>query len=273
MPRNLVTFLQLGRYGRIGNQLFEVASTIGIAARNSMDAKFPPWFCNYTKKNMSAFFENPVDQAFDNRPVDVYTEPAFTYSDVTLKNNTNLYNSYLQSERYFLDCAELIRHHFAPAKSVLDKLYMNYGSVLCHETCSIHVRRGDYVGNSTHDVCGPDYYNRAIEFIRSKTGATKFLVFSDDMSWCKSNFPSDFVFVENGLSNAGDLIHRINNSDIEELFLMSLCKHNIIANSSFSWWGSWLNCNPDKVVVSPSRWFGTGTPSDKDVYAKYMIKI
>jgi hypothetical protein len=236
-----------------------VASTIGIAIRNNDIAVFPKWFCNYTKKEMTRFFKNPVAETLPkNFIARTYDEPHFYYSPVAYTNNLNLHG-YFQCEAYFKHCESIIRFHFEPTETVVATMKDLYKDVLDKRTCSIHVRRGDYTNNPVHDVCDIGYYNRAIEQVKSRTDVDEFLVFSDDITWCKDKFKGNYTFVDGNL-------------DVEDMFLMSMCKNHIIANSSFSWWGSWLNNNPSKITVAPLRWFGTDINA-KDVYTQNMIKI
>ncbi len=130
-------------------------------------------------------------------------------------------------------------------------------------TCSIHVRRGDYLNSPNHHpVQNMNYYMKAIKQMPKDS---IFLIFSDDISWCKANFPDvpeKFIFVEG-------------NADYEDLLLMSLCKNNIMCNSTFSWWGAWLNKNPNKKVIAPSVWFGPAyaNHNTEDLYCEGWIKI
>jgi hypothetical protein len=118
-----------------------------------------------------------------------------------------------------------------------------------NNSVSIHVRRGDFFKNKKRiqrygNICTNSYYKKAINIIKHKINDPIFLVFSDDIDWAKQNFTgSNFIFVD---WNKGKSSYR-------DMHLMSLCKHNIIANSTFSWWGSWLNNNENKVVISPSK--------------------
>lgn len=158
-------------------------------------------------------------------------------------------DEYYQNEKYFIDIADEIKKEFvlkndfsAKAKEYLQRIE-NSNSV------SLHIRRGDYVANKKinayHGVCGLDYYNEAMKIIKEKINNPIFFVFSDDIHWAEENLKgTEFVFV-----SCPEI------EDVEELILMSKCKHNIIANSSFSWWGAWLNKNPEKIVIAPKRWF------------------
>ena len=125
-------------------------------------------------------------------------------------------------------------------------------------TVSLHVRRTDYVNlQNYHPIAAIQYYKDALDLIEHD----KVVVFSDDINWCKKNFKfNNMVFIEG-------------NSNIEDLYLMSMCNNNVIANSSFSWWAAWLNKNEYKKIVAPKVWFGPAAPSDKDIIPDTWIKI
>lgn len=269
-----ITFSNLGAYGRLGNQLFQVAAVISLANRHNDIAVFPEWVCQYTNKKMSNFFKHKIEESININSKSTYYEPCFNYKEIIYVSDLNLHG-YFQSEKFFLDCPELIKYYFEPSDVVINSINSKYAELLKTETCSIHVRLGDYVGNKVHTVCDKDYYNRAINYINEITKIENFVVFSDNIQWCKKNFPTEYTFVENGLNATGTgTTHQRNNSDIEELFFMSMCKNNIIANSSYSWWSSWLNKNDNKIIIAPPKWF---TPNanipDVDVYTNNMIKI
>lgn len=174
---------------------------------------------------------------------------------------------YFQNEKYFINIADDIRKEFTlkqelsfKAKEILQKIE-NSNSV------SLHVRRGDYITNqktnSFHGVCGMDYYQEAMNIIKEKISNPAFFIFSDDIAWARDNFKDkDFVFVSDTAIE-----------DVEELILMSKCKHNIIANSSFSWWGAWLNNNPNKIVIAPQKWFNNKKANQTDIVPESWIKI
>lgn len=130
---------------------------------------------------------------------------------------------------------------------------------------SLHVRRDDYLSGEYSKgfggICTKAYYKNAIEYLKQNTDNPKFFVFSDDINWCRENLDvSDATFVD---CNHGD-------ESWQDMYLMSCCKHNIIANSTFSWWGAWLNPNPDKIIVAPDRWWNG---LDDDVVPNEWIKI
>lgn len=158
---------------------------------------------------------------------------------------------YWQSERYFTDVAHTIRADFTfrqPLAGPNLELAQEIGRV---KAVSLHIRRGDYASNpktlAMHGVCSIAYYETAVRYIAERVEAPHFFVFSDDMDWVRANLnmnhPCRYVDHNRGAESYNDMR------------LMSLCRHHIIANSSFSWWGAWLNPNPDKIVVAPKRWF------------------
>jgi hypothetical protein len=167
-----------------------------------------------------------------------------------LKGNSYI-DGYFQSEQYFKDQEAAIRKDIqlkispsSVAQKAAEDILRNTKSV------SLHVRRGDYVQdaktNQYHGTCNPQYYANALAHISSKIGdGIKVFVFSDDIGWVKENMPIPY---EKTYVSSPEI------KDYEEMHLMSLCKHNIIANSSFSWWGAWLNMNPSKVVIAPKHW-------------------
>jgi hypothetical protein len=172
-------------------------------------------------------------------------------------------DGYWQSEQYFLDFEKKIREDFsfktAPDSDNQEHLDQ-INSVLA---VSVHIRRGDYVNNPTinaiHGTCDLDYYQRAIEFLRARipSDPLHFFIFSDDPEWVRENvnFGTATTFVS----------HNDATRNYEDMRLMSACKHHIIANSSFSWWGAWLNANPDKIVVAPKQWFRSASLSSTDI--------
>lgn len=178
-------------------------------------------------------------------------EPSFRFDPNMLKISDNTYVSgHFQSELYFQDIADRVRHRFhfirEPNEYYLGTLQRLQGK----ETVSVHIRRGDYVLNPEtamfHGSCLSDYYNSAMQWMREKVSNPVFVFISDDIAWTKQEFAhiADAVFIENNQGSA-----------YEDMRMMSLCRHNIIANSSFSWWGAWLNANSQKQVVAPLKWF------------------
>ncbi len=159
---------------------------------------------------------------------------------------------YWQSEKYFAASANIIRKELSFSFLQHDKTN-HYRELIAaaNNPVSLHIRRGDYVNNpgfnNQYGFIGLEYYYKAIATLKEKTGNCDFFVFSDDLNWVAENLDigSNYIFVDN--NNA--------DGDMADLHLMSLCKHNIIANSSFSWWGAWLNNNQNKICTSPKEWY------------------
>ena len=187
-----------------------------------------------------------------------------------LKMSDNSYmEGYWGSEKYFKDIEDIIRKDFT-FKDKPDEV--NQQMIIRIRNCdsvSIHIRRGDYVNdkktNQFHGVCGLDYYFRAIALVVKKIRSPHFFIFSDDPQWAKQNLHLKFpcVYVD----------HNIGKKDYEDMRLMSYCQHNIIANSSFSWWGAWLNKNKDKIVIAPKKWFQDPSINTKDLIPSSWAKI
>jgi hypothetical protein len=161
--------------------------------------------------------------------------------------NTYL-NGFWQCEKYFLSVREILMKEFSMKAAVPENIQQYKAKIENCNSVSLHVRRGDYVNLKAaiefHGTCSLDYYENAFDFISSDNDKLNVFVFSDDINWCKENIKlGNPIFVEQ------------NNGAEWDLFLMSKCKHNIIANSSFSWWGAWLNDNPSKIVTLPPFWF------------------
>lgn len=175
---------------------------------------------------------------------------------------------YWQSERYFSDVAAQIRKEFhfrIPLLKHNNELASQIGSV---NAVSLHVRRGDYVQNAktnaTHGLCSIDYYQAAIRHVAARTKQPHFFIFSDDIPWVKNNFKLDFPhqYVD----------HNHDAESYNDMRMMSACKHHIIANSSFSWWGAWLNPDTEKIVIAPKKWFANKI-NTQDLYPKGWIVL
>lgn len=176
--------------------------------------------------------------------------PLYNQDFARLPDNIYL-DGYWQSEHYFSKVINDIRSEFVPVTDVAgkcDELLQMIGS---YNSVSVHIRRGDYVTSPevafVHGVCAPDYYQTCMREISRQVESPLFVIFSDDIEWVKHNFnvPYRHILVEQDHSKTPEV----------DLSLMSLCNHNIIANSSFSWWGAWLNDNPEKIVYAPKKWF------------------
>jgi len=181
-----------------------------------------------------------------------YHETSYEYREIEYNPQMALVG-FFQSEKYFKEHRDDIQQMFSIDSYSLDIIKEKYGSLLEGNTAFVHVRRGDYVKyKDQHPPCSLDYYREATSLFPENT---IFLVFSDDIEWCKEKFEDErFVFIHN-------------DEDYIDLYLMTLCKGAIMANSSFSWWGAWLG--EKEKVIAPALWFGEGSINNtKDLYAQ-----
>lgn len=175
-------------------------------------------------------------------------------------------DGYWQSPKYFEEIKDIILKDFT-LKNILQMNIKNLMEVIKKEnSLCVHVRRGDYVGNSNHEIVGKEYYNIGIEKIKSLTNIDKVYIFSDDIKWCEENMKFGFPTIFVGENYAGE-------KGEGHLFLMKSCKNFLIPNSSFSWWAAWLSDSKDKIVVVPKQWFCNKNISSDDLIPKEWIKI
>lgn len=178
-------------------------------------------------------------------------------------------DGYWQSENYFKAIAGIIRNDFTFKTTADDSNKQLIQDITSCVAISLHIRRTDYISNPHvfhfHGVCTMDYYNKAVAILTEKNPGARLFVFSDDQVWARENikYPIPTTFVTQ--ANA--------ESDFEDMRLMSLCKHNIIANSSFSWWGGWLNNYPEKIVIAPEKWFNDPGKMNNNIVPEHWIKI
>jgi hypothetical protein len=228
--------------GYLGNKMFMLANALAYAARVGDEVILPEWEFQDTFRVNPRTSSN-IDVQF------VYQEPHFHYAAIPLAKGVNLLG-YFQSEKYFYDIRDVICDSLQPNPTIAKEIDENYGAILTGETVGIHVRRGDYVKlQDHHPLVDLDYYRRAVAIFPN---AERFIIVSNDIAWCKEVFTGDrFVFSESVQDK-----EQGNQSAAHDLFLFSRCTHQIICNSTFSWWGSYLNKNPTKRVIAPARWFG-----------------
>lgn len=285
--------------GGLGNQMFQYAAGRAVAFRCQQPYRLDlTGFENYTLHQgfeIDRIFSAPVTLATDgdvrsglgwrsgkltlkvlrrvnsallNGP-NLAIEPHFNYWPGLSKMGPSCYlMGYWQSEKYFKDCDDLLRADFS-FKLPLDGANLQASMRMQGEqSIGLHVRRGDYLTHaataSILNVCSLDYYRSAIKYMVERIPSPCFFVFSDDLQWAKSNLniPYPVSYIE---GNQGPRSYI-------DMQLMSLCGHQIIANSTFSWWGAWLNQNPEKIVIAPRRWFNTGI-NDSDLTPSTWVKI
>ncbi len=197
-------------------------------------------------------------------------EKYFHFDPCILKTSDNTYiEGYWQSEKYFKEIENIIRKEFT-IKCGEDSLNKKMSKVILEKSSiSIHVRRGDYVENPVtkefHGVCSLNYYYSAIKKITDVVKNPHFFIFSDDPQWAKKNLKISYPVTY--------VTHNLGKKDFEDLRLMSLCKHHIVANSSFSWWGAWLCKNPNKIIYAPIKWFRNAKNNTKDLIPETWDRI
>jgi hypothetical protein len=260
----MISFNQLGNLGRLSNQMFQYASLKGIARNRGFNFCLPP-----------KTYVGTIDQNVKNSDVNLYTVfDLESRNNIQITNNQirqesgfhfdeNLFNScsdnvdlfgYYQSEKYFAHIENEIREDFKFSDSLMTQCTDLYNSRFANtKVIALHVRRTDYISNPNHPVSSNEYYERALSYFDDTLPV---IVFSDDFDWCNNNelFSSDRFHISK------------NNSTDFDICFMSLCNYHIIANSSFSWWGSWLA--KSEKTIAPMLWFGADCKNHntKDLY-------
>jgi len=251
--------------GGLGNQMFQIAKAKTEGFKNNIDVvfrpiSFIPMEGNQPTKYMNNIFRN---LKFDNitEPLIRISEPSWSYNKIEpLYHTSTEFFGYFQSSKNFGDFKNQIKSLFQPTEEFINKIKKLYPFVFKNNSISIHVRRGDYLGVSDIlPVVDKSYLNECLSLIDKKG---YIFIFSNDKDWVEKNLNYPNSTIVNKLD------------DYEELWMMSLCNHNIMSNSSFSWWGSYLNLNHNKKVFVPSIWFGPrGEKHYQDIYENKWIKI
>lgn len=198
-------------------------------------------------------FFNKVKRELGFHYPKMYREPSFGYDENALMLRSPVYISgFFQSYKYYVGYENLIRTLFT-FPVALDEINENLlATIKRGQSISVHIRRGDYVQDEItkqyHGNCSLDYYLKALSLLTEKSQDCTLFFFSDDCDWVKEKF-GDLPFAKQFIT------HNIGKNSWKDMLLMSSCQHNIIANSSFSWWAAWLNVHPDKKVVAPKKWF------------------
>ena len=272
--------------GGLGNQMFQYALGRHLSIKNSCDLymdinefetyKLHKYSLQHfqIKENFLKLEDVPKKSFFYRFKflnTGVTQERNFNFSKNILDTKApNYLEGYWQSELYFNEIRETLLKDFEVEKPLTGKNLEVFEEIKGVESISLHIRRGDYVSNqqtnSFHGTCSLNYYKRALDYISGeKPDDLKIFAFSDDPQWVKENLKTEIPirFVD----------HNDADTNFEDLRLMSLCKNNIIANSSFSWWGAWLNQNSEKIVIAPQRWFNNDKVDTSDVVPNSWTKI
>ena len=250
---------------KLGNSLFNLATVIGIAEANNDEVMLPEDY------RFAPFFNIPKEWL--KRDINFLVEEGegpFHYTPIPYTKDMNI-NGYFQSEKYFKHAKDKIQEIISVTDEVKSRIQDQINVIRSEHSISLHVRRGDYLNYpNIHPTQSYDYYKSAIEYIVKETQKTdiEVFVFSDDIQWCVNNLFS--LSQINGIKKVNFVS---DNENYEDLHLISLCNHQITANSSFSWWGAWLNTYKDKIVVAPNNWFGPQGPDPKDLVPETWKKI
>lgn len=286
--------------GGLGNQMFQYAVATILAKKNNtgilidnafFDQKekkkgFTPrdfelliFNNNYsfaTKSNILSFYQlsfiDKIKKKFGISKKKVYLEKEFGFDKEILSLTSSIYLiGYFQSYKYFFGYESYIKKVFSFPEEKLDKSNRDILLKISNtNSVSIHIRRGDYVNDSVtqsfHGNCSINYYTDAILELSNKIDDITLFFFSDDIEWVKIQFkdiPYPKIFID----------HNIKSDSWKDMFLMSSCNHNIIANSSFSWWAAWLNDNPDKIIIAPEKWFNDEENKTTDLIPEEWIRL
>ncbi len=285
--------------GGLGNQLFQFAAAKALSIHHNVelalevssfyreelpDLEVPRNFEMYhfngvaekiinANKSLLEFHflkERKIEKLLPNYKRRVYKEPHYHYDKKFFNASNNVFlKGGWQSPLYFLSIEEKLKEILTIKSSLINEVASLAEQFQNTNTLAIHVRRGDYLRKpiilNWHGVLGKDYYVKAFNTIRSKTTIDRVLYFSDDTDWVTEKLLPEIP---------GEIIsNTVATSQYHDFYLMQHCKHNIIANSSFSWWAAYLNPNPNKIVVAPERWFNKAPLNTKDLYPQGWLKI
>lgn len=270
-------------YGGLGNQMFQYALCVALNHKGkktrilfsnflyynhhsgfnlcqafNIRLPFPLKVLNYFllngeflyKNRIAAFFLRRLIQAYQRKRYNIYKEKKeFEYDIDVFNQQSKYFIGIWQVEEYFKDINDLVRREFVFKAPKDNENREIIGKINNCNSVSIHIRRGDYLNSDWEKILGvikgTTYYTNSINYIGKKVRNPHYFIFSDDIQWAKDNLK---------LTNCTYVDHNKGRDSYIDMYLMSLCKHNIIANSTFSWWGAWLNKNQDKIIIMPERW-------------------
>lgn len=286
--------------GGIGNQLFQYATGRALALKHNTDLKFDLTLLNedpenkYTKRNFELNHFNTSCNIADSNDIEKFTklsflkkvlrkispslkskyfyasQNGFVFDERFPQFHKNTYlDGYWQSEKFFFEIRNELLNDLTVKNAINNNVKNTEQLILNSNSVSLHIRRGDYVADKGasefHGTLPLSYYNDAMKYLNGKFKNLKVFIFSDDMDWVKNNLKltNECVYVD----------FNKNEDSVFDIYLMSLCNHNIIANSSFSWWGAWLNQHNDKIVIAPKQWFADKSLNTKDLIPENWLKI
>jgi hypothetical protein len=287
-------------FGGLGNQMFQYAAARNLSIHHHVPLKLDlSWFSNQNKRTytLGAFQISEIFASSNEvncirfrtsnklfqfclkilQKLKVWHNPTVFYEkyispfkpSLAYTSHSMVLNGYWQSERYFEKISSIIHHDFELRSQPSSQSLKIAQQIQDCPAVSIHIRRGDYIyeqhTNKVHGTCSMQYYLNAISLIKSNVPNPHFFIFSDDPEWTKQNLELTDPMVI--------ISHNIGSKAYEDIWLMSLCRHQITANSSFSWWGAWLNKNPKKIVCAPTPWFTADFIDTRDLIPPSWIKI
>lgn len=281
-------------HGGLGNQMFQYAAGRALALRNDADLVLdlryfedevpygfglPHFAARFREARAEELPPHPKRQrlryalwrTLKLKPR-LVREKGLGFNENVIATRAPAYlHGYWQSERYFADVVETIRAELTVTAPPSAENAAMMARIRSGPSLSLHVRRGDYASDpailAAHGLCSPDYYVQAVRAVTERSGAAPVIyVFSDDPDWADANLAFD---------DAELVVVRGNSSETsyEDMRLMSACDHHIAANSSFSWWGAWLDPSPDKIVVAPKRWFVHPQMSNPDICPPGWVRL
>lgn len=227
--------------------------------------KYKPWQMKLSKRIISKI------KRMVSNPHHLFVEEKFYHFDPKILNLPNdvYLSGFWQSDKYFKDIEDTVRKDLTIKIPQTGKNKELAETISSCQSVSIHIRRSDYLTDPAvykkHGVCDLDYYFNCIKLINKEIKNPIFFIFSDDCKWVQDNFRTGFPTIV--------ISHNNSENAFEDLRLMSQCKHNIIANSSFSWWAAWLNSNKNKIVFTPKIWFRNMKLNDKDLIPDGWYRI
>ena len=277
-----ISYNKLGSNGGLGNQMFQYAALRGIAAHHNYDWVVPKQI-DYGTSNYGLFECFKMESVLEkNLGITDYK----SVSAGSVEFNSNFFNScednvnlhdYFQTEKYFKNVENIIRKDYSFKEEIVDYCLNMMNGLL--NPIFIHVRRGDYLKlKHFYKLCDVEYYKKSLELFSNDCNV---LIISDDIDWCKeqSIFKGDrFIFSDlkmfynHKTYASGEMVHCL--IPYYDLCLMSLCDGAIIANSSLSWWGAWLQQGKNKIIA-PKDWFASGGShiDTTDFYCDGWIKM
>ena len=268
----MISFNNIGNLGRLANQMFQYASLKGIARNRGFEFTIPPEqvfgqndpLVKDSPLNIYNVFENISNNKSEIVRNPKLQERMHEFDEELFRScpdNVDLFG-YFQSPKYFEHIKDEIKNDFKFSNEVESICNEMYESISGKKVVSLHIRRTDYTINNNHPLQSISYYEEALKLFDKNV---QILVFSDDPAWCLEQelFSDDSIMISEG-----------NDADVD-LCLMTKCDYHIIANSSFSWWGAWLNENPNKIVIAPKKWFGSAYQgiNDNDIVPETWIRI